>query len=448
MRFGLNALTPERQGEGKQSILNLVGGFRLLAVVATLLLGSGTALAQEQRPPAEALIQRGLRALQQRDIPAAQGLLESALEESPEEARAWIALAQVYRILNLHEQARRHVAQAARFGEDDPLIQHALAMFYSDYGNWAEAAKWEERFARSERGDRDAFLRTVSLYLQADMPLKATEVGTAALERGTSPELHNALGKAFTMAGQLEAGIRHLKLAVEADPYEESLHYDLGHFYLRQLDFEAATQAFLAGRDYFDKSTAIELGLGIAAYGQRSFSQAVDHFLRASELSPDMEQPHAFLGRLLQHAGNRIEEVTERMRLFHQRQPENPLGPFLYGQVLLSRIGARNDPEALQTAEDLLRESIKRKDDFWESHYELGVLLEKKREYDAAETHLIRAVELNPDASKPHYRLARVYQRLGKSKDAKRERDLHKTIAERERQLMQGGLPGDLAQQP
>lgn len=425
-----------------------MGWIRLLAVVATLLLGSGTAVAQEQGPPAEALIQRGLRALQQRDIPAAQGFLESALEMSPKEARAWIALAQVYRILNLHEQARHHVEQAARFGKDDPVIQHALAMFYSDYGNWAEAAMWEERFARSERGDQDAFLRTVSLYLQADMPLKATEVGSIALEKGASPELHNSLGKAFTMAGQPEAGLRHLRLAVEADPYEESLHYDLGHFYLRQLDFEAATQAFLAGREYFDKSTAIELGLGIAAYGQRSFGKAVNHFLRASELSPGMEQPHAFLGRLLQHAGDRIEEVTERMHRFHQQQPENHLSPFLYGQVLLSRIGARNDPEALQTAEDLLRESIQRKDDFWESHYELGVLLEKKREFNEAETHLMRAVELNPDSSKPHYRLARVYQRLGKSKDARRERELHKTIAEKERKMMQGGLPPDLARQP
>ena len=36
--------------------------------------------------------------------------------------------------------------------KDSPLIQHALAMFYSDYRNWADAARWEEKFAYSERG--------------------------------------------------------------------------------------------------------------------------------------------------------------------------------------------------------------------------------------------------------------------------------------------------------
>ena len=414
------------------------------AVVAVLSAGLTGAVAQDQGPPAEALVQQGLRSLQERDIPTAQGHLEAALKQSPEEARAWIALAQVYRTLNLHGQASRHAAQAERYGKDSPLIQHALAMFYSDYRNWADAARWEEKFAYSERGDRDAYLRSVSLYLEAGMPLKAIEVAHAGLEKSESAPLHNAIGKAYALAGQPEAAQRHLELAVTAEPYEESLHYDLGHFHLRQMDFGAATTALLAGRQYFDKSAAIELGLGIAAYGQRSFKDAVDHFMRAAELAPDMEQPHVFLGRLLQHASHRIEEVTERMRIFNQRNSKSHLGPFFYGQALLSSLGTRNDPEAIETAEALLRESIKRNADFWESHYELGTLLEKKRELQSAETHLELAVKLNPEASKPHYRLARVYQRLGRAKDAKRERELHKRIAERERQLMRNGFPPGL----
>lgn len=385
-------------------------------------------------------------ALQVRDIGKAQQYLERAIEQAPTEARAWIGLAQIQRILNLHAQATRHAAEAARLGRDDPLIQHALAMFHAEYGNWAEAARWEEMYARGSDGSEEAYLRTVSLYLQADMPLQATKVGQAALEHGDSGALHNALGKAFTMANRPTQGLRHLELAVEALPYEESVHYDLGYFHLRQQDFNEAKQAFLVGRQYFDKSAALEIGLGIAAYGQRRFQESVGHFLRAAELAPQMEQPHAFLGRLLQHATDRIEDVEERMRVYYEEHSENHFGPFLYGQVLLAKLGAKRDSASLANIESLLRESIDRNEDFWESHYELGVLLEKKREFRAAETHLERATELNPDSSKPHYRLARVYQRLGKSKEAKRERELHKRSAERERQAMQvGGLPPELA---
>lgn len=203
----------------------------------------------------------------------------------------------------------------------------------------------------------------------------------------------------------------------------------------------------MEGRKYFDKSAAIEIGLGIAAYGQRRFDEAVDRFLQAAGLAPSMQQPHAFLGRLLQHAADRIDAVEERLRIFHEEHSTNHLGPFLYGQVLLARLGTRRDPETLSEIEVLLRESIERNGDFWEAHFELGVLLEKQRDYKAAEEHLERAANLNPDSSKPHYRLARVYQRLGKTREARRERELHRQIAERERQAMQAaGVPADLTE--
>lgn len=381
-------------------------------------------------------------ALQARDLPIAQEYLERAVEKDSGEPRGWIGLAQTYSMLNLHTQASRHAAEAARLGGEDPLIQHALSMFHTNYGNWAEAAAWEEKFARHSKQNLDAYLRSVSLYLQAEMPKRAAEVGEAALQDGESASLHNALGKAYTMSGDLEKGLDHLQLAVEQEPYEESLHYDLGYFHLRQQDFASSKAAFEAGRKYFDKSPALEIGLGIAAYGRRSFKDSVDHFLRAAALGPGLEQPHAFLGRLLQHASDRMDEVVERMKVFHSDHSDNHFGPFLYGQALLAKLGASKDETAMAEIEALLRESLERNQEYWESHYELGVLLEKKRDFPEAEKHLKRAVTLNPDSSKPHYRLARVYQRLGKAREAKRERELHKQIAERERQAMRaGGLP-------
>ncbi len=393
----------------------------------------------------EALLRQGLQALQVRDIPKAQDFLERAVERAPDEARAWMGLAQIYRLLNLHTQASRHAEEAARRGAESPRIQRALAMFHRDYANWAQAARWQERFAQSELADEEAPLEAVSYYLQANMPLQAVATGKAGLQRGESPALHNAVGKAYAMAGQASEGLRHLQQAVASQPYEEAYHYDVGYFHLRQLDFEAAREAFLAGRKYFDKSPAIELGLGIAAYGQRRFPDAVEHFLRAAALAPAMQQPHAFLGRLLQHAKDRLGEVEERMRTFHEHHSEDHFGPFLYAQVRLAKLGSRRDPEVLEAVEALLLESIERREDFWESHYELGAVAEKKRDFEAAEQHFRRAAELNPEVSKPHYRLARVYQRLGKLSEAKRERTLHRQITERERRAMQSsGLPADL----
>lgn len=423
-----------------------MGLCRALLLVLPLALCAAHVWAQGSLPPAEALLRQGLAALQERDIPAAQRYFGQALDQNPGEARAWIGLAQTYRIVNLHGQARRHATEAERHGEDDPLIQQALSMFHSDYGNWSVAARWEEKFARGEGGGPESYARALWLYMQADMPLRAAEVGREALELGESAALHNLIGKAYAASNHMEAALRHLELAVDAQPYDESMHYDLGHFHLRQLDYDAARKVFLAGQKFFDKSPAIEIGLGIAAYGQRRFAEAIDRFLRTAELAPSMEQPHAFLGRLLHYGSDRLDTIEDRLRVFHEQHSKNHVGPFLYGQVLLAKLGSGTDPEAIAAIEALLDESIAREENFWASHHELGVLLEKKRNFQGAEKHFKRAVELNPHASSPHDGLARVYRRLGKTTEARKQRGLHVQVAKQERRAMQAGqLPMDLA---
>ena len=424
--------------------MNSVGIVRLIWLALAIVL-AGSVLPAQDRDDTEDRIRAGLLALNSRDIPTAQEHLEKAIEQAPQDARGWLGLSQIYAILNLHRQAHEHADEAARLDGKNPIVQRALAMFYSDYRNWAEAARWEEMFAESDQADPDSYLRAASMYLEADMPRRAIELANKGVERKESPQLHNVLGKAYETAGDSALAQRHLEKAVETLPYEESLHFDLGYFHLRHQDFEAAVTAFANGRKYFDKSAAIELGIGIAYYGQRRFNDAIDAFLRSAELAPPMEQPHAFLGRVLQHVQYRMDDAVNRFSEFHTKHTKSYLGPFLYGQILLTQLGSGDDAEAIEKIEGLLRESIATREDYWESHFELGVLLEKKRRYEDAERHLLRAVELNSEASKPHYRLARVYLRLGKSKIAKAERELHKQLTEKEREKMAaGGMAGEL----
>ena len=60
------------------------------------------------------------------------------------------------------------------------------------------------------------------------------------------------------------------------------------------------------------------------------------------------------------------------------------------------------------------------------------VALEKRRAYEEASKELLRSIELNPKSSTPHYRLARVYDRLGKKEEAAEERRRHAALVAEE----------------
>jgi Flp pilus assembly protein TadD len=125
---------------------------------------------------------------------------------------------------------------------------------------------------------------------------------------------------------------------------------------------------------------------------------------------------------MLDQAEERLPPVTQAFAAFAKRSPENYLSSFLYGKSL----ALANDSGA---AEALLRKSIAQNDAYWESHFELGVLLSQQRKFEEATRELRRGAELNPSDPVPHYHLARLYDRMGKAAEASAERDLHARLS-------------------
>jgi tetratricopeptide (TPR) repeat protein len=125
---------------------------------------------------------------------------------------------------------------------------------------------------------------------------------------------------------------------------------------------------------------------------------------------------------MLDQAGDRLGEITAAVEKWSARNPDNAQGPLLLAKARLANDA--KDP----TAEGLLRKSIQLNEGNWEAHYELGVLLEGKRNWSGAAAELQRAAELDGKQAMPHYHLARVYDRLGDAGKAKAERALHEQM--------------------
>ncbi len=232
---------------------------------------------------------------------------------------------------------------------------------------------------------------------------------------------HERQGRAYEAHGDLEKAAAEYDQALQLNPYEETYYFEAAHVRLLRQEFEAAVKILERGCKVFDKSAQLVLALGVAYYGQRRFPEAAGAFLRTIEIAPEVQQPYIFLSKMLDQITDRLPDILPRFQLWASAYPNDALAQFVYAKGLL----ASGDQAK---AEQLLRTSIRLKGDQWESHYELGVILEKQRKFSEAAGELERSIAINADQADVHYHLSRVYDRLGQADKAAAEREIHKRL--------------------
>ncbi len=266
-------------------------------------------------------------------------------------------------------------------------------------GNLPEAQKDLEQASHID--PKNPFVRSslAEVYLRLEEPQKALDAAKAAEEDGAGNQvIVRALGMFYTNVFE----------------YSERL--------LRAQRFSEAAVVIEAALKAKPGDAQLTLALGVARYGQRRFDEAITLFLQTIALDPAIEQPYEFLGRVLDQAGSHMPEILKDYESWATKNPQNAKAQMLLAKALLA-----GDPKS-KLAEELLRRSIALDGQDWQSHYELGVLLENEHDYAAAAQELSRATELNPKEPMPHYHLSRVYDRLGQPEKAKAERDIHKAL--------------------
>jgi tetratricopeptide (TPR) repeat protein len=293
----------------------------------------------------------------------------------------------------LHDQnfdaARTGLESASRLHPADSRVWVALAETYGKLGNSGPAA---EAAAKAEKlGANDAITsRGLALFYVEQ-------------------------AKADEAKGQPAKAVQEMKAAIRMKPDEESYYFAVVELLLRHYDFQGAIQQSEAALKKFPKSPQLTLAAGVAYYGQNETEQAIAKFLQTIVLDPSIDQPYVFLARVINRARSHLPVLTQRFAQFQQRNPQSYLGYFMHAKALDAQF---EEPEL---AENLLRKSIALNGDYWESHYELAILLEKRGAIEEAEKEFRRTTELNPQEPSPHYRLCRVLAKLGRTQEAQAE---------------------------
>ncbi len=314
------------------------------------------------------------------DPAAVERRLSDAVRAAPDSFEAHRALASFY-------LARRKLDAAI------PHLERAQALNPGDYANGYDLA-----LALSETGKLDP------ARAQAKRLLAAKDTG----------ELHNLLGNIEERAGNLAGAAEEYERAAHLDPTETHL-FDWGNDLVQLRAFDAATQVFTAAIARHPQSARLHVGLGIAAYAQGQYADAVKSFCLAADLDPSDSRAYQFLGEMYGVAPELSGEVTERLARFVKAQPRNALAHYHYAMSLWKgQAGGTESPDVARV-EALLKRAVALDPKLTKAFFELGVLLSEQERFDDAILELRRAISLEPNLAQAHYRLARAYQRTGQA---------------------------------
>lgn len=324
------------------------------------------------------------------------------------------------------EALRRAAALAPREAQAEFTLGQAL-MLDKQFRAAAEA------FSRARALDSGGQIAAADLrYDQALALWSAGEgPGAAALLEG-APELAGSaaemelLGEVEEGAGRFEAAAKHFEAAARLEPSEANL-YAYGAELLRHWTFAPAAEVFRFGAAKYPASPRMQMGLGIALFGDSDYKGAVPVFRAMLDAAPKSEAVADLLGRSCSAAGTGEEPGCDSLAEFARRHPKNAPAALYAAIVLLHR------PDTTG-AEPLLRSAIAANPALPEAWYNLGMLEQTRGAWAESAASLENAVALRPEYAEAHYRLARAYSHLDRREEARAQIALQQRYAEQEKQ--------------
>lgn len=277
---------------------------------------------------------------------ANEGMIEEAIQGyneilrlDPDNAEAYIHLAQCYKETGKYDEAIRYFKKAASFKPDEAEVHDGLGNIYKDMGRVNEAFK-EFEIALALDRDNPVIINNIGWCYQQkleidrameeyDRALKldsglATahanmaicyrikgQLDKAAEEANTAvtlePELafaHAELCATVATKGDLEKAIPYCQKAIELDPGGIDGYNNLGVCLERKGEFDKALENYRKVQELAPWNALIYCNIGNVYIQKKEFPKAEESFRKALEIDPNLKKAAQMLELLSQRGQN------------------------------------------------------------------------------------------------------------------------------------------------
>lgn len=305
--------------------------------------------------------------------------------EALRQANLGVSLSKQAKYREAIDAYRRAIAIESRL----PGIYLDLGLAYFKLGDFRNA---RDAFAQQDRTASDA--RVTTLLAMSDFGLGEYRSAANRLKplydaQPGNAELGYLLAKCYVWSGQQTEAMALFHSLLERDPNAAPVHMLMGEALDADLRTDEATAEFEAAAKAAPSQPDVHFGLGYLYWKQRRYDDAGREFREEITHNADNAQSLAYLGDVLMRQGRK--------------------------------------QEAIET----LKKATALRADLHVAHMDLGILYCDEKQYDLAIAQFRAAARDDPTAFDAHYRLARLYSELGRTKEADAEFAVVKKLHEK-----------------
>jgi len=278
--------------------------------------------------------------------------------------------------------------------------------------------------------DRPAtgFQLAKGLYSAAQVP-QARELLLQLKSGGLeNADVETLLGNCLESERQPEQAIEAYRRAIAADPSHIDRYEDLISLLLYQHKTAEALLAVNQVLKIAPNDSRAWVWKGNVDLHRNDYKVAMESYMRAVQL--DKKNPDALFGVAgAYYVTGQTEAAISTCKAGVSLFPDDTRFYVSYAEMLLA------SPDAMQQhaqAKDLLEKALKLTPQSAQAHYLLGQIALQDGQLKEAEEELLRSLTFDPDRSKTHFALSRVYRRMERTDQAAKEFELYEKLKERE----------------
>jgi predicted Zn-dependent protease len=275
----------------------------------------------------------------------------------------------------------------------------------------AEAARF---FAAARKGHKDPYAAGYNealMLVEAGDDAGAIRVAQELITEGKGQAgLYNLAARALVRSGRIDEAYDALRQATRLAPRAPENYVDLATICVEHDNFDLGLEIVDIGLRQMPNSWILYLQRGVLLAMKGLMGDAEKEFENARRLAPAQPVPYAALG-MVWIAGGQAEKAVEVLRAERRRRKDHVV-PYIFAVALL-RSGVEAASPAAAEAVSALRASIRADPSFAPARAELGRLLLKRDEVDAAIRELEKASALDPSLTPALYALSQAYRKKG-----------------------------------